>query len=157
MLTIAKLGAPIAPFFMDKLYLDLNSVTKKETFESVHLANFPFFDEAYVDKSLENKMESAQTISSLVLSLRATEKIKVRQPLQKIMIPINSESQKNEILAVADLIKSEVNIKEIEVLEDASDILVKQIKPNFKVLGPRFGKEIIKQIKFLRIKLCIHV
>ena len=141
MLTIAKLGAPIAPFFMDRLYLDLNKVTRKETFESVHLANFPVFEEAYVDKSLENKMESAQTISSLVLSLRAKEKIKVRQPLQKIMIPVDSESQKNEILAVADLIKSEVNVKEIQVLEDASDILVKQIKPNFKVLGPRFGKD----------------
>ena len=141
MLTIAKLGAPIAPFFMDRLYLDLNKVTRKETFESVHLANFPVFEEAYVDKSLENKMESAQTISSLVLSLRAKEKIKVRQPLQKIMIPVDSESQKKEILAVADLIKSEVNVKEIQVLEDASDILVKQIKPNFKVLGPRFGKD----------------
>ncbi|MEZ4797088.1 MAG: isoleucine--tRNA ligase [Flavobacteriaceae bacterium] len=141
MITIAKLGAPIAPFFMEKLYLDLNSVTKKETFESVHLAEFPKYDESFVDKSLERKMEAAQTISSLVLSLRAKEKIKVRQPLQKIMIPINSESQKQEILAVADLIKSEVNVKEIEVLEDASDILVKQIKPNFKVLGPRFGKD----------------
>ncbi len=141
MVTIAKLGAPIAPFFMDKLYLDLNSVTKKESFESVHLAEFPKFDESYVDKSLERKMEAAQTISSLVLSLRAKEKIKVRQPLQKIMVPISSDTQKNEILAVADLIKSEVNVKEIEVLEDASDILVKQIKPNFKVLGPRFGKD----------------
>lgn len=141
MVTIAKLGAPIAPFFMDKLYLDLNSVTKKEDFVSVHLAEFPKFDESFVDKSLERKMEAAQTISSLVLSLRAKEKIKVRQPLQKIMIPIHSESQKHEILAVADLIKSEVNVKEVEVLEDASDILVKQIKPNFKVLGPRFGKD----------------
>jgi isoleucyl-tRNA synthetase len=141
MVTIAKLGAPIAPFFMDKLYLDLNSVTQKETFESVHLSEFPKFDESFVDKSLERKMEAAQTISSLVLSLRAKEKIKVRQPLQKIMIPISSETQKQEILAVADLIKSEVNVKEVEVLEDASDILVKQIKPNFKVLGPRFGKD----------------
>jgi isoleucyl-tRNA synthetase len=141
MVTIAKLGAPIAPFFMDRLYLDLNSVTKKEDFESVHLAEFPKFDASFVDKSLERKMEAAQTISSLVLSLRAKEKIKVRQPLQKIMIPIHSESQKEEILAVSDLIKSEVNVKEIEVLEDASDILVKQIKPNFKVLGPRFGKD----------------
>jgi isoleucyl-tRNA synthetase len=141
MVTIAKLGAPIAPFFMDRLYLDLNSVTKKESFDSVHLAEFPKFDKSFVDKSLERKMEAAQTISSLVLSLRAKEKIKVRQPLQKIMIPIHSESQKEEILAVADLIKSEVNVKEIEVLEDASDILVKQIKPNFKVLGPRFGKD----------------
>ncbi|MCK0179511.1 isoleucine--tRNA ligase [Flavobacteriaceae bacterium S0862] len=141
MVTIAKLGAPIAPFFMDKLYLDLNSVTQKETFESVHLSEFPKFDESFVDKSLERKMEAAQTISSLVLSLRAKEKIKVRQPLQKIMVPISSETQKQEILAVADLIKSEVNVKEVEVLEDASDILVKQIKPNFKVLGPRFGKD----------------
>ena len=140
MVTIAKLGAPIAPFFMDKLYLDLNSVTKKEGFESVHLANFPVFDETFIDKSLERKMENAQTISSLVLSLRAKEKIKVRQPLQKIMIPVDSASQKQEILAVADLIKHEVNVKELQLLEDASDILVKQIKPNFKALGPRFGQ-----------------
>ncbi|WP_339916035.1 isoleucine--tRNA ligase [Yeosuana marina] len=141
MLTIAKLGAPIAPFFMDRLYMDLNSVTHKESFESVHLGEFPVFNELYVDASLERKMESAQTISSLVLSLRAKEKIKVRQPLQKIMIPVTSKQQKEEILAVSDLIKHEVNIKEIELLEDASDILVKQIKPNFKTLGPRFGKD----------------
>lgn len=141
MVTIAKLGAPIAPFFMDRLYLDLNSVTKNESFESVHLADFPVFDAAFVNKSLERKMEAAQTISSLVLSLRAKEKIKVRQPLQKIMIPIDSKQQKEEILAVANLIKHEVNVKEIELLEDASDILVKQIKPNFKALGPRFGKD----------------
>jgi isoleucyl-tRNA synthetase len=141
MITVAKLGAPIAPFFMDKLYLDLNSVTKKESFESVHLADFPVFDVSVIDKSLERKMEAAQTISSLVLSLRAKEKIKVRQPLQRIMIPMDSEAQKEEILAVADLIKHEVNVKSIEVLEDASDILIKQIKPNFKVLGPRFGQD----------------
>ena len=141
MTTIAKLGAPIAPFFMDRLYMDLNSVTNKETFESIHLAEFPKFDASYVDKALERKMESAQTISSLVLSLRAKEKIKVRQPLQKIMIPIDSKDQKDEILAVAELIKSEVNVKSVEVLEDASGILVKQIKPNFKVLGPRFGAD----------------
>jgi len=141
MSTIAKLAAPIAPFFMDQLYLDLNAVTKKEAFESVHLAEFPKFDSKFVDKSLERKMENAQTISSLVLSLRAKEKIKVRQPLQKIMIPFDNATQKEEILAVADLIKSEVNVKAIEVLEDASGILVKQIKPNFKVLGPRFGAD----------------
>ncbi|MFL1010891.1 isoleucine--tRNA ligase [Flavisericum labens] len=141
MLAIAKLGAPIAPFFMDRLYLDLNAITKKETFESVHLANFPEFDESYVDKSLERKMEAAQTISSLVLSLRAKEKIKVRQPLQKVIIPIDSEEQKAEILAVSSLVKHEVNVKEIELLDDASDILVKQIKPNFKTLGPRFGRD----------------
>ena len=141
LLTIAKLGAPIAPFFMDKLYLDLNAVSQKENFESIHLADFPLFEESFIDKSLERKMEDAQTISSLVLSLRAKEKIKVRQPLQKIMIPIENEEQKASILAVANLIKHEVNIKEIELLEDASDILVKQIKPNFKTLGPKFGRE----------------
>jgi len=141
MVTIAKLGAPIAPFFMDRLYLDLNAVSQKEAFESVHLAEFPKVDENAIDKVLERKMENAQTISSLVLSLRAKEKIKVRQPLQKIMIPVDNEQQKNEINAVADLIKHEVNIKQVELLEDASDILVKQIKPNFKVLGPRFGKD----------------
>lgn len=141
MITIAKLGAPVAPFFMDKLYLDLIKVTQTENFESVHLADFPSYSEDYIDKSLERKMENAQTISSLVLSLRAKEKIKVRQPLQKIMIPVDSQDQKHEILAVADLIKHEVNVKELELLEDASDILVKQIKPNFKVLGPRYGKD----------------
>ena len=141
MVTIAKIAAPIAPFFMDKLYLDLNAVSKKENFESVHLADFPVFKDSFIDKSLERKMEDAQTISSLVLSLRAKEKIKVRQPLQKIMIPVESTEQKSSILAVANLIKHEVNIKEIVLLEDASDILVKQIKPNFKTLGPKFGKE----------------
>ena len=141
MVTIAKLGAPIAPFFMDRLYLDLNAVTQKETFESIHLSEFPVFNESYIDKSLERKMENAQTISSLVLSLRAKEKIKVRQPLQKIMIPVDSAQQKEEILAVSNLIKHEVNIKEIELLEDASGILVKQIKPNFKTLGPKYGKD----------------
>jgi len=141
MLTVAKLGAPIAPFFMDKLYLDLNLVTGKESFESVHLSNFPVCDNNLIDLELERKMEAAQTISSLVLSLRAKQKIKVRQPLQKIMIPTSNVSEKEAILAVSDLIKSEVNVKEIQVLGDASDILVKQIKPNFKVLGPRFGSD----------------
>ncbi|MFT5146914.1 MAG: isoleucyl-tRNA synthetase, partial [Polaribacter sp.] len=139
--TIAKLSAPIAPFFMDRLYQDLNSVTGKETSESIHLADFPVYNESFVDKGLEHKMESAQTISSLVLSLRAKEKIKVRQPLQKIMIPVDSVAQKEAILAVADLIKNEVNIKEIQILDDASEILIKQIKPNFKTLGPKFGKD----------------
>ena len=141
MLTIAKLASPIAPFFMDRLYQDLNSVTGKESSESIHLAEFPVYNESFVDKSLERKMENAQIISSLVLSLRAKEKIKVRQPLQKIMIPVDNEQQKEEILAVSNLIKHEVNIKEIQILEDASDILIKQIKPNFKALGPKFGKE----------------
>lgn len=141
MLTVAKLASPVAPFFMDKLYKDLVSTTNIESFDSVHLAEFPKYNADLVDKSLERKMENAQTISSLVLSLRAKEKIKVRQPLQKIMIPVLDATQKEEILAVADLIKSEVNVKEIELLDDASGILVKQIKPNFKALGPKFGKD----------------
>src|SRR5690606_38314845 len=139
--TVAKLSAPIAPFFMDKLYKDLTQATGKESFESVHLADFPIYDEKVVNKSLESKMEKAQTVSSLVLSLRKKEMIKVRQPLQKVMIPVLDENQKVEIEAVADLIMAEVNVKEVELLNDASGILVKQIKPNFKALGPRFGKE----------------
>ncbi|MFK7031419.1 isoleucine--tRNA ligase [Flavobacterium oreochromis] len=141
LLTVAKLSAPIAPFFMDRLYKDLNAATQKESFDSVHLAVFPVSVESYVDKSLESKMLKAQTVSSLVLSLRKKEMIKVRQPLQKVMIPVLDEVQRAEIEAVSDLIKAEVNVKEIELLDDASGILVKQIKPNFKALGPRFGKD----------------
>ena len=152
LLSISKLSAPIAPFFMDQLYRDLTQTTKSENFDSVHLADFPNSVENFVDKSLESKMQKAQTISSLVLSLRKKEMIKVRQPLQKIMIPILDKNQRREIEAVSDLIKAEVNVKEIELLDDASGILIKQIKPNFKTLGPRFGKDmglISKQIQSL--------
>ncbi|GAA0713265.1 isoleucine--tRNA ligase [Aquimarina litoralis] len=141
MLTVAKLGAPVAPFFMDRLYKDLVANCAQESFESVHLSNFPTFDASYVDKALEHKMQKAQSICSLVLSLRQKEKIKVRQPLQRIMIPVLNDADKAEINDIAGLIKSEVNVKEIELLDDASGILVKQIKPNFKNLGPRFGKD----------------
>ncbi|TVZ08531.1 isoleucyl-tRNA synthetase [Cellulophaga sp. RHA_52] len=139
--TVARLSSPISPFFMDRLYKDLTQATTKEKAESVHLADFPKYNQALVNKELESKMEKAQTISSLVLSIRQKEKIKVRQPLKRIMVPILDEKQKHEIEAVADLIKSEVNVKEIELLDDASGILVKQIKPNFKVLGPKYGKD----------------
>ena len=141
LLTVAKLGSPVAPFFMDRLYRDLNATSNKEEFDSVHLADFPEYIETFVDKDLEHKMEKAQIISSLVLSLRKKEMIKVRQPLQRIMIPVLDEQQRAEIEAVEDLIKSEVNVKEIELIDDASGLLIKQVKPNFKVLGPRFGKE----------------
>jgi isoleucyl-tRNA synthetase len=141
LVTVAKLSAPIAPFFMDRLYRDLTQTTHSEKFNSVHLADFPKYVEKYVDKSLESKMMKAQTVSSLVLSLRKKEMIKVRQPLQKVMIPILDEKQRIEIEAVSDLIKAEVNVKEIVLLDDASGVLVKQIKPNFKTLGPRFGKD----------------
>ncbi|UNY99462.1 isoleucine--tRNA ligase [Zhouia spongiae] len=138
---VTKLAAPVAPFYMDQLYRDLNQATRKEVCESVHLSEFPESDESYIDKSLERKMETAQTITSLVLSLRKKEKIKVRQPLTKVIVPILDEEQRKEISAVSDLISSEVNVKEVELLDDASGVLVKQIKPNFKVLGPRFGKD----------------
>ena len=142
LITVAKLSAPIAPFFMDKLYKDLTQSTQHELFESVHLAEFPKHVEKYVNKLLESKMQKAQTVSSLVLSLRKKEMIKVRQPLQKVMIPILDEKQRQEIEAISDLIKAEVNVKEIVLLDDSSGVLVKQIKPNFKALGPRFGKDI---------------
>lgn len=141
LLTISKLGAPIAPFFMDKLYRDLTLATQSEKYDSVHLAEFPISVDNYVNKMLESKMQKAQTISSLVLSLRKKEMIKVRQPLQKVMIPVLDDNQRAEIEAVSDLIKAEVNVKEIVLLDDASGVLVKQIKPNFKALGPRFGKD----------------
>lgn len=141
LLTVSKLSAPIAPFFMEQLYKDLNEVTQQEKYGSVHVADFPVSVENFVDKSLESKMLKAQTISSLVLSLRKKEMIKVRQPLQRIMIPVLDEIFRAEVEAISDLIKAEVNVKEVELLDDASGVLVKQIKPNFKTLGPRFGKD----------------
>lgn len=139
--TVAKLGAPIAPFFMDRLYKDVTEGVVKEAPKSVHLSDFPKADTSLINRALERKMQRAQTISSLVLSLRQREKIKVRQPLQKIMIPVLDEETRQEIIAVSNLIKSEVNVKEIELIDEASGILVKQIKPDFKKLGPRFGKD----------------
>ena len=150
--TIAMLSAPVAPFYMDRLFKDLNAITGRQSAESVHLSTFPVSDPSCIDPVLEGKMQKAQTISSLVLSLRAKEKIKVRQPLQRIMIPILDQKQGEEILAVQELIKSEVNVKAVELIDDASGILVKTIKPNFKNLGPRFGKdmkEIARQINAL--------
>ena len=139
--TAAKLMAPVAPFFAERLYKDLDSVAQKEGFESVHLATFPVFDAKAVNTSLEEKMQMAQNISSLVLSIRQKEKIKVRQPLKKVIVPVLNQKQRKDIEAVADLVRSEVNVKELELLDDASGILVKRIKPNFKVLGPKYGKE----------------
>ncbi|MGV6828387.1 MAG: isoleucine--tRNA ligase [Flavobacteriales bacterium] len=141
LLTISKLAAPVAPFFMDRLFKDLNAVIETSPKESVHLSDFPEFKSAMVNANLERKMQRAQTISSLVLSLRQKEKIKVRQPLQKIMIPVLDEATREEIIAVSNLIKSEVNVKEIELIDEDSGVLVKQIKPDFKKLGPRFGKD----------------
>ncbi len=139
--TVSELAAPIAPFFMEQLYRDLMGGVVMEGHKSVHLAFYPEATPELIDKELEAKMLKAQTISSLVLSIRQKEKIKVRQPLQKVMIPVLDSRQRKEIEAVAELIKSEVNVKEIELLDDASGILVKRIKPNFKTLGPRYGRD----------------
>ena len=141
LVTVSKLMAPVAPFFADWLYRNLNETTNQEAHASVHLTDFPAIDTKLIDKALEERMGYAQKISSLVLSLRKKEKIRVRQPLQKIMIPILDNYFQQQVEGVEDLIKSEVNIKEIEYLTDTSGVLKKKIKPNFKTLGRRLGKD----------------
>ena len=143
--TVAMLSAPIAPFYMDQLYTDLISVSGKAKGESVHLSRFPVADESLVNKALEQRMLYAQDISSMVLSLRRKESLKVRQPLQKIMVPVLDVEFREQVDKIKDLVLSEVNVKEIEFLTDTSGVLVKKIKPNFKALGPKYGK-MMKQI-----------
>ena len=138
---VAIISSPIAPFFMDNLFLDLNSVCKKLSVESVHLSDFPNVNTAVIDIDLEEKMQLAQNITSLALSLRKKEQIRVRQPLQKIMVPIVNAKMETSIKGVEKIILSEINVKEIEYLTVDSGILTKQIKPNFKTLGPKFGKD----------------
>ncbi len=137
---VAILASPIAPFFMDQLFLDLNKVSNKSTLESIHLADFPLVDESFIDLELEAQMEIAQKTSSLVLGLRKKERIRVRQPLQKIMVPVLDEKFAENINHVKDLILSEVNVKELELLAEDNSVLVKSIKPNFKTIGPKYGK-----------------
>jgi isoleucyl-tRNA synthetase len=143
--TVATLSSPIAPFFTDQLFMDLNSVCGRHQVESVHLADFPKADESQIDLDLEEKMDIAQKVSSLVLGLRAKEKIKVRQPLQRIMVPVLDKDFARRLQDVSDLILSEVNIKEIDLLEDTEGVISKKIKPNFKTIGPKYGKQ-MKQI-----------
>lgn len=138
--TVAKLASPISPFFTDRLFMDLNGVTGVEKAESVHLSDFPKADKSLIDKDLEEKMDLAQKISSMVLALRRKVNIKVRQPLQKIIVPILDNSMAAKIDAVKKLILTEVNVKELEYITDTTGILVKKIKPNFKTLGPKYGK-----------------
>ncbi|WP_027383449.1 isoleucine--tRNA ligase [Epilithonimonas caeni] len=140
---VAKLSAPIAPFFMDQLFQDLNKVTGKELVNSVHLTDFPVADGSLIDQDLVEKTHLAQQITSMVFSLRKKENIKVRQPLQKVMIPVLDKKTEEQILAVSELIKQEVNVKELQLInaEEASHLIVKQIKPNFKTLGARLGKD----------------
>ncbi len=138
--TVALLSSPIAPFFMDQLYLDLNKVSRKSTLESIHLADFPTVNASFIDEKLETQMEIAQQISSLVLGLRKKERLRVRQPLQKIMVPVLDKEFAENITHVKDLILSEVNVKELELLEEDNNVFVKSIKPNFKTIGPKYGK-----------------
>ncbi len=144
LVTVSKLMAPIAPFYADKLYLDLMNVGAQEDFESVHLSRFPEANIDEIDKDLERKMQKAQLISSLALSLRKKEKIKVRQPLQRLMVPVLSAQDRNDLEAVKDIVLAEINVKELALLDDASGVIVKSAKPNFKVLGPKYGKEMGK-------------
>ena len=143
--TVARLSSPIAPFFSEQLYRDLNNATGHNKAESVHLTDFPVADNSLIDKALEERMEAAQLISSLALSLRKKANIKVRQPLSKIMIPVDSDNMKAQIEKIKHLIMSEVNIKSVEFLSPDNNILVKSVKPNFKTLGKKYGKQ-MKQI-----------
>jgi isoleucyl-tRNA synthetase len=143
--TVSRLMAPLSPFYSEKLFLDLNRITGNHPEESVHLCDYPTHNPDFIDKGLEDRMDIAQRISSMVLGLRRKVNIKVRQPLNKLMIPILNDGFQEKVEAVKDLILTEINVKEIEYLSDTSGILVKRIKPNFKTLGPRFGK-LMKQI-----------
>ena len=138
--TLSRLMAPIAPFFSERMFLDLNAVTKRYDVESVHHLGFPEYHAEMVDKALEERMQLAQKVCSMVLGLRKKSNLRVRQPLQKIVIPVRDENMKVQIEKVQHLICSELNVKEIEFLAADNDLLVKKIKPNFKTLGPRYGK-----------------
>lgn len=137
---VAILASPIAPFFMDRMFNDLNDVTGRYNWNSVHLVDFPKVNESQIDKDLEYRMDVAQRSSSLVLSLRKKEKIKVRQPLQKMMIPAMDDKLINAINDVKNLVLSEVNVKELEIMDESNDMLTKKIKPNFKTIGKKYGK-----------------
>ncbi|MFN4122704.1 MAG: isoleucine--tRNA ligase [Flavobacteriales bacterium] len=142
---VARLMAPIAPFFADRLYRDLNAVTQKHVQDSVHLSAFPKADTAMIDADLESRMDAAQQLSSIVLALRKKVNIRVRQPLRKILVPVSSESFKARIEAVQNLILSETNVKEMEYVNESSGMIVKKAKADFKALGPKYGK-LMKQI-----------
>ena len=141
LVNVAKMASPIAPFFTDRLYKDLLNATELPTEESVHLTLFPQANQALIDSDLEKRMQMAQNITSMVLSLRKKEKLRVRQPLQKLMIPASDEKMKLQINAIKDLVLSEVNVKELDFMSEDSNILVKEIKANFKTLGPKHGKQ----------------
>lgn len=149
LITVTKLMAPVAPFFADWLYGNLNSATQKEATVSVHLADFPAVDETAIDKALEERMDYAQRISSLVLSIRKTEKIRVRQPLKRALLPILDASFQQQVEEVKDLILAEVNVKDLEYITDTSGIVTKKIKPNFRTLGRRLGKQMKDAVQII--------
>jgi len=138
--TVAKLAAPIAPFYMDQLYCDLNRVSGNESDTSIHLTSFPICNESAINKELEERMDIAQKVSSMILGLRRKEKIKVRQPLAKIIVPVLNANFRKQFEAVESIILTEVNVKEVEYLTDATGVIKKKIKANFKALGPKYGK-----------------
>jgi len=139
--TISRLMAPISPFFADQLFTDLNTITGKDKTESVHIAEFPKYNESFINSSLEERMDIAQRVSSMILALRRKVNIRVRQPLSKMMIPILDKSFKEKFEAIRNLVLAEVNVKDVEYITDTTGILVKKIKPNFKELGPKYGKQ----------------
>ncbi len=142
LLAVAKLSAPIAPFYSDVLYKDLISNTKCESFESVHLSKFPISNLNHIDSALERRINKARIITSLALSLRKKEQIKVRQPLNKLMVTARNIEEKKEIELIKDQLSSEINIKNIQIIDDTSTLLIKEIRPNYKNLGPKYGKEL---------------
>jgi isoleucyl-tRNA synthetase len=146
LLKISQLAAPVAPFYSDRLYQDLTQNTTAKKSVSVHLSTFPLAHPEAIDSALENRINKARNITSLALSLRKKEQIKVRQPLQTLMVAVNGPEEKNEIKKIQEQLRSEVNVKSIELIDDNSNILVKEIKPNFKILGPRFGKDMGKVV-----------
>jgi isoleucyl-tRNA synthetase len=138
--TVAKLAAPIAPFYMDQLYCDLNRVSGRDSDTSIHLTLFPEYNETAINKDLEERMDIAQKVSSMILGLRRKEKLKVRQPLAKIIVPVLNENFRKQFEAVESIILTEVNVKKVEYLTDSEGVIKKKIKANFKTLGPKYGK-----------------
>ena len=152
LLNVSKLISPIAPFYSEHIFQSLNNVSNKEKFESVHISSFPLSFQDQIDTKLENKINQIRNICSLALSIRKKEKIKVRQPLKKIIIPVKNDAEKKEIIDAESQIISEINVKSIEFLDDKDSLLVKELKPNFKLLGPKYGKiinDVAKEIKAL--------
>ena len=147
--TIAKLSSPIAPFYMDHLYQDLISVTSNNI-SSVHISSFPKRDKSFINIDLENKINKARNITSLALSIRKKEQIKVRQPLKKLIIPVKNNNEKKLIESIQDQLISEINIKKIEIIQGENNFFVKDVKPDFKKLGPKYGKEIQSVSKLIK-------